>query len=603
MSGAAYERLTEAIRANGFTVKELGRDRARAQCPAHRGEDLNLSIARGDQGVLTKCHSASCEPEEIARAVGLTLNDLFDKDGRATYDYGNGHRVVRQRLPHGKKKIVQQGHPGKVTSLYRHPDSEPLETPSRHVVLVEGEKCVDAALRLGEACVTTWPGGAANVGHVDLTPIAGQKVVIIADNDDAGRKAAAELEARLAGISEVIGIYRVPGDLNDKRGVDDLWVEGGSLADLVPVTPADLPEPEPPVEPERSLALTRLSSVTTRTPRFLWDSTVPLGCLTLIGGRGGCGKSSFMLWLAGLLTKGTLRGDLFGKPTPVLYVSHEDSLSEVIGPRCDANGVDRSMFYQLGVRSKQIDGVSVPRLPEDMPLIRAAVEQTGSKVIIIDPITSTIGGDNDKMADVRSVLDPLNQMGAELGVSVLAIAHFRKGTGSASDLISGSHAYRDASRCVLLFAKDQEAGTTVATVEKSNYGVSGQSFEFRMDIVEQMTDEGSIARTGKVNWIGESERDVSEVIAQETQQGAGNSTLPDEILAYINSLNGLAVRTGQVVEEFSDSKPTTVRKALSNLHRKGKIDQPVYGSWQKVSSSEGVTDRVSPVASSPTDVE
>lgn len=584
--GKAYDLFTEKLRTT-HKVQHLGQDRLRAQCPAHGGEDLNLSVANGDQGVLLKCHSYDCPSEDIAKALGLRLVDLFDEGGRAVYDYGNGHRVTRTRTRDGKR--VMQANKPPVTQLYRHPMSEPLETPSGHIVLVEGEKCVDAALRLGERCVTTWPGGASNVNQVDLTPLAGKRIVIIADNDAPGHKAAATLIRKLEDLATVESVWHVPGEFGDKRSVDDLWLEGGALTDLVPLTFDQLPEAEPEDEPDRMLSLTKLSTVQTRMPRFLWDGMIPLGALTMLGGRGGTGKSSFMLWLAGLITKGQLRGELHGTPTPVLYVSHEDSLAEVVGPRCDANGVDREMFYQLGVRTKEIDGVSVPRLPEDMPLIRRAIEQTGAKVVIIDPITSTMGGDNDKLRDVRHALDPLNQMGAELGVSVLAIAHFKKGgSGSASDLISGSHAYRDASRCVLLFAKDDESQTTVATIEKSNYGVSGQSFEFRLDIVEQMTDEGAHARVGKVVWEGQTQRDVSEVISREGIGDRGPN-LGDEILAYIASLSG-AVRTEQVIAEFKDAKPPAIRSALSRLGKRGKISSPAYGVWQAVSAEERVAD-------------
>ncbi|AYB70182.1 DNA primase [Microbacterium phage OneinaGillian] len=581
--GKAYDLFLEKIQ-TGYKVQMLGRDRARAQCPAHGGEDLNLSIANGDQGVLLKCHSYDCPSEDIARGVGLALTDLFDEGGKATYDYGNGHRVTRKRTRDGKQ-VFQQNKPA-VTQLYRHPDSEPLESPSGHIVLVEGEKCVDAALRLGELCVTTWPGGASNVDQVDLSPLTGKHIVIIADNDEPGHRAASKLIRKLEDLATIDSVWHVPGEFGDKRSVDDLWVEGGALTDLVPLTFDQLPEPEPEPEPDRALALTKLSSVQTRMPRFLWDGMIPLGALTMLGGRGGTGKSSFMLWLAGLITRGLLRGELFGKPTPVLYVSHEDSLAEVVGPRCHANGVDTDLFYQLGVRSKEVEGMTVPRLPEDMPLIRRAIEQTGAKVIIIDPITSTMGGDNDKLRDVRMALDPLNQMGAELGVSVLAIAHFKKGgTGAAGDLISGSHAYRDASRCLLLFARDDESQTTVATIEKSNYGVSGQSFEFRLDIVDQMTDEGAYARVGKVVWEGQTQRDVSEVISREGIADRGPN-LADEVLAYIESLGGGAIRTEQVIKEFGDSKPAAVRAALSRLGKRSKITSPAYGVWQAVTPDQ-----------------
>src|SRR5690606_15875105 len=227
------------------------------------------------------------------------------------------------------------------------------------------------------------------------------------------------------------------------------------------------------------------------------------------GGRGGVSKSTFAIHLAGQVTTGTLPGSLFGTPHSVLYVSHEDSLEEVVALRCQANGVDMDRFHHIAIQSKEMQGQSVPRLPEDMPLIREAIEVTGARLIIIDPITSTVGGDNDKLLDVRAVMDPLNQLGIEMGVSVIAIAHFRKGGGAQSDLISGSGAYRDASRCVLLFARDTDVeGKTVLTVDKSNYGRDGHSYQYTTEIIDMLTDDGQEATAPKVNWHGESELSV-----------------------------------------------------------------------------------------------
>lgn len=582
MTSIAYERVIESIASRGFKIQHHGKDRARAQCPGHGGEDLNLAIAVGDQGVLVKCMSYDCPAEDIATAVGLTLGDLFDKDGHAEYDYGNGHRVIRRRTREGKR-IVQQNKP-QITSLYRHPYSMPIEE-SDLVVLVEGEKCVDAALHLGERCVTTWPGGASAVGQVDLSPLSGKRIRIIGDNDEAGRQAVAKLIARLAGIAEVDSVWTAP---IEKQGVDDIWLAGGSLADLVPL----LVEAEPVDQPDRGFVLTRLSDVRSRTPRFLWEGVLPFGCVTLLGGRGGVSKSTFVAGhLAGKITQGVLPGELFGTPTPVLYVSHEDSLEEVIANRCVANNVDRERFFQLGIRSKEVGGITVPRLPEDLPEIRKAIEASGAKVIIIDPITSTIGGDNDKMADVRAVLDPLNALGAEMGVSILAIAHFRKGSsGSTSDLISGSHAYRDAARCVMLFAKDEETGFTIATVEKSNYGVSGQSFEFETVVVEVMTDEGSLATTTRVQWHGASSKDVGDVMAQETSERTG--TLLNDVTRFVCEQRG-AISTKDVVREMSGHKEGTVRNALSKAVKRGLIASPAWGWYSApiVTAEEVVTPR------------
>ena len=580
--GKAYDLFIEKLQSSGYRVQHNGRDRARAQCPAHGGDDLNLSIAVGDQGILTKCHSYDCPAEDIARGVGLKLTDLFDEGGKATYVYDGGHRVTRKRTRDGKQ-IFQQNKP-QITSLYHHPESTPL-SESDTVVLVEGEKCVDAALRLGETCVTTWPGGADGVGHVDLSPLGGKFVRIIADNDEPGLRAAAKLVSRLQGLATIQGVWVVP---ENKASVDDLWVRGGSLSELVGATlPAlddALTEPE---TPPRSLSLRKLSTVSSKRTRFLWDKMIPQSAVCLAAGRGGTGKSSFLIWLAGMINRGQLPGELYGKPAPVLYVSHEDSLDEVVAPRADANNVDRDMFYSLGINSKEVGGITVPSLPEDLPMIRQAIAETGAKLLIIDPITSTLsGGDNDKMADVRQVMDPLNAMAAELSVSVIGIAHFRKGGGNQADLISGSHAWRDAARAVMLFARDDDADATVMTLEKINSGEAGKSFRYRLDIVQQLTDEGTLTDVAKVVWEGESSVTVGDLINHE-QERSKQGGLANELTEYLRSFEGRAVAATDIVAHFAagDVKAATVRQNLKRLVNRGVIEQPAYGQYQAVMPS------------------
>lgn len=240
----AVQRVLDALDGR-WRVKSIGTDRWRAQCPAHDGGDLNLAIARGDQGVVLYCHSHQCAEAEIAAALGLERRDLFDRDGRAVYDYGSA-RIIRQRSG-TTGKIVRPERAGTL------PELRPLWTPpgvsqpisaAATVHLTEGEKAADALARLGAECVATWPGGTGGVRKADLSPLAGKHVVIVPDNDEAGQKCAATLAQRVfeAGAASV-QTRRVPDTMNDPA---DLWVQGGSLDDLtapdaVDVTPGYTP--------------------------------------------------------------------------------------------------------------------------------------------------------------------------------------------------------------------------------------------------------------------------------------------------------------------------------------------------------------------------
>jgi hypothetical protein len=79
-----------------YRLRENGRDRWRACCPAHGGKNpsaLSIGVGSEDQ-VLLRCWSG-CEVEQVAHALRLELRDLFPPKPAA------GHAVpplTRRRL-------------------------------------------------------------------------------------------------------------------------------------------------------------------------------------------------------------------------------------------------------------------------------------------------------------------------------------------------------------------------------------------------------------------------------------------------------------------------------------------------------------------------
>jgi len=105
--------------------------------------------------------------------------------------------------------------------------------PQSTVLIVEGELKCDLARRVlnpaRQAVVVTWCGGAAAYRHTDWSPLAGRRVIIWPDADDAGR-AAAEGIATLIGGSDIRLI-----DTSDRApgwDVADFIAEGATSAAL-----------------------------------------------------------------------------------------------------------------------------------------------------------------------------------------------------------------------------------------------------------------------------------------------------------------------------------------------------------------------------------
>lgn len=249
-----------------------------ARCPAHDDRRPSLSVAEGEGGRgLVKCH-AGCGVDAVCAAIGLRVADLMPATGEsptpgeskgkprvvAQYDYcdedGNllfqavrlAPKSFRQRRPDGKGGWTWSVKGVRVIP-YRLPEF--LAEPARPVVVVEGEKDCDNLARIG-VLATTNACGAGKWTDAHSAFLRGRRVVVLPDNDEAGRDHARRVARSLHGVAESVRIVELPG-LSDKGDASDWIVAGGTkeelarLAKAAPVwTPdADAAAPWPEIEP------------------------------------------------------------------------------------------------------------------------------------------------------------------------------------------------------------------------------------------------------------------------------------------------------------------------------------------------------------------
>ena len=126
----------------------------------------------------------------------------------------------------GDRDGWRTGYPPGLRPLYRLPELLAAD-PADQVLVVEGEKCADAvaAVRIGGG-VTTWAGGSAAWRQTDWKPLAGRRVLLVADADKPGRKAMRDLAAHLAPSAAEVRIALPEGD--DGRDVADEIEAGGA---------------------------------------------------------------------------------------------------------------------------------------------------------------------------------------------------------------------------------------------------------------------------------------------------------------------------------------------------------------------------------------
>jgi len=197
-------------------VKITGTDQWSARCPAHDDSVASLSISKGsDDQVLLHCH-AGCTPEQIVKAVGLEMIDLFaateekpSEKAWIIYDLDGKPVAEHHRRDDPDGKVVwwtsngKKGLKGiKVVDLplygtERLPDLSDGAT----IVVCEGEKAADAVRFVGLNAVGTVCGASTIPSAKSLAPLARFDIVLWADNDDVGRKHMGKIAKRLEGAS------------------------------------------------------------------------------------------------------------------------------------------------------------------------------------------------------------------------------------------------------------------------------------------------------------------------------------------------------------------------------------------------------------------
>lgn len=184
---------------------------------------------------------------------------------------------------------------------------------------------------------------------------------------------------------------------------------------------------------------------------------IPLGGLVLLGGREGIGKSTWAYRLAAQITRGTLPGDLFGDPRPVVIAATEDAWAQTIVPRLDAAGADRSKIAR--VDSETPEGMTTGlTLPTHTAELAELCREHRVALVLLDPLMGTIKGkiDTHKDAEVRQALEPLATLANECELTIIGLIHQNKSQGGdVLQKLMGSAAFSAVARAVLVCAEEK----------------------------------------------------------------------------------------------------------------------------------------------------
>lgn len=247
------------------------------------------------------------------------------------------------------------------------------------------------------------------------------------------------------------------------------------------------------------LRLIGLDEIQTEQVKWLWYPYIPLGKITIIEGDPGGGKTTLMLQLAALLSKGeNLPEDSSPRePIRIIYQTAEDGLSDTIKPRLESGGADCSQI-------KVIDESEAPLDMLDARLEQAII-QTGARLVILDPIQAYVGSrvDINHANEVRTVMSTIGRLAEKYKVAVVLVGHLNKSFGGKSSYRGlGSIDFQASARSVLIVGKLREnPQVRVMAQDKSSLAPEGVPIAFELN------------RESGFRWIGKYNISIDELLS------------------------------------------------------------------------------------------
>ncbi len=458
VAAPAVERLLSKLK----DVKSAGADRFMALCPAHDDKQRSLSIRVGKDGrVVMFCH-ANCATTAIVAAIGLTMSDLFSEPLKPTngivvasakapgvearpklvqsYDYYKADGTLAFQSCRFEPKTFRQRHrngngewvynlDGVTPILYRLPEVLEAVASERRIFIVEGEKDADTLAEMGYPA-TTSPMGAGKWRESYAEPLTGAEIVILPDNDDAGRVHAEQVAASLTARRAVVRVLVLP-NLPPKGDITD-WLDAGNSVDELEALIGRTPRwtADPIQAQHRTRWLLRdvlLNDEIMRPPPPVVPYLAWASRSTLLAAREKSGKSTLTGFMAAQVSRGEPFLDEPCDQGHVLIIGLEEFLGDT---------ARRLREFQADLdRVSLVDhfaGPSDSRLDE----ITGHITAVKPVLVILDSLIAYSQGvitDASNSTQTQATVQGLTTLAHQTGVALVIIHHARKSDGKYRD--------------------------------------------------------------------------------------------------------------------------------------------------------------------------
>lgn len=415
--------------------RDYGDDGGGSRAPSsHDGSDRSEIIGADGQPLTTK------------KRVTYRY-DYRDAGGRLLYQVqryewigkqGERRKIFSQRRPSGRGGWIDNLH-GIEHQLYRQDDIAAARKGKDTIYLCEGEKDVDRLASL-DLIATTNSGGASTWHERHAEALRGHNVVVLIDNDDAGRKRVHRVCHDLKKTTyslKVLDLAEFWADIGDKDDVSN-WLDrgGGTPAQLRDIA-RRLPEWTPPPLPSKFGTVPFANLFDDPTPyKWLVKGLLPMGERVLIYGEPQSGKSFLALDLSTHIALGLNYAGRKTVQSGVFYCAFEGGKGFTIRAMVAAQHLgamkDHDVPFAVATRQTDIlgqDGKTVRELIDEMKMF-AAGWSVPLRLVVFDTVSACTPGMNENDgAEIGRFLgfarDVIEAVGPEC--SIILVHHKPKG--------------------------------------------------------------------------------------------------------------------------------------------------------------------------------
>lgn len=246
------------------------------------------------------------------------------------------------------------------------------------------------------------------------------------------------------------------------------------------------------------LKIIRFEDVESKPVDWLWYPYIPYGKITIIQGDPGEGKTTLVLNLAAMLSRGDALpyNDKPNTPINIIYQTAEDGVDDTIKPRLEAANADCTRIFYIDESDKDLS-------MRDMRL-EQAIKAHEARLVILDPLQAYLGADinMNRANEVRPVMKHLANIAADNNCAIILIGHMNKASTIKSTYrCLGSIDFQGAARSVLIVGRSvSNPNMRIMCSDKSSLAPEGDAIAFELN-----------PETG-FNWIGKIKMTSSELI-------------------------------------------------------------------------------------------